>query len=712
MRITKKALYAILTLLLIWTATACTVVTTPDPSDTIPKETVRIPSEGTTSSDSPTIETPEDSHAPQTEPEPEQTDSPETEPTTEPDRNPITEPDIEPITKPVTEPDTETEPSTEPVTTPGTEPVTQPVVEPDTEPVVEPDTEPVVEPDTESDTETATAPATTEPIVEPETEPPHTHEWGGWDMFLPPTCVDTGIQERLCTCGASEQEILPIGEHTLSDGICVICGYSRPDFTDPDIYASDYGYRYLGTLPNGAAMQTYYTRLDTAAKEFHISESAKAAGTTDRTLSSETPYGDLGITYDEANLAWYCLRRDRPLYYWIANTWTYSIDSGWIRVHVDEEYAEGAARAAVNRLIYTSAETYYDALAGEESEYLTALGYHDQILSVVDYAYESDGVTPSEQKWAHSIVGVFTRQGVVCDGYAKAFQLLLNVSGIENVYVRGTAGTINHAWNLVRLDDGEWYWFDITWDDQKTAFRGIMYNYFAVNDTQVTDWYDAHHGYQTPSVGSSGFLQKHTHEIKYTLPERADGVFSDDRILELRETFTVDGLTYALVGFNKVQLISIGQIGAVQIPAEVVFDGRAYEVVSIGAMDENGYFLEGTVTPRNQVTSLTVAGSVHTIDMGAFLQCTDLNTVILREGVGVINHFAFWNCPSLTEIHIPKSTSVIGLQAFAYCFDLRNIYYDGTIAEWESIAKGDLWNQECPVLTVHCLDGDVTVQPA
>jgi hypothetical protein len=98
--------------------------------------------------------------------------------------------------------------------------------------------------------------------------------------------------------------------------------------------------------------------------------------------------------------------------------------------------------------------------------------------------------------------------------------------------------------------------------------------------------------------------------------------------------------------------------------------------------------------------------------MGAFLQCDVLNTVILREGVEVIDHFAFWNCPSMTAIHIPRSTSDIGIQAFAYCFDLRDVYYAGTMAEWEAVSKGEGWNQDCPTLIVHCLDGDVTVQPA
>ena len=81
----------------------------------------------------------------------------------------------------------------------------------------------------------------------------------------------------------------------------------------------------------------------------------------------------------------------------------------------------------------------------------------------------------------------------VCDGYTKAYQMLLNQAGIENRYITGPVGSWRngyegegeeHAWNLVKID-GSWYHVDCTFDDQ-----GVGYEYFLENDEYM--WGDHH----------------------------------------------------------------------------------------------------------------------------------------------------------------------------------------------------------------------------
>lgn len=48
----------------------------------------------------------------------------------------------------------------------------------------------------------------------------------------------------------------------------------------------------------------------------------------------------------------------------------------------------------------------------------------------------------------------------VCDGYAKAYTMLLTAARIESYRVN----TANHAWNVVKVDDN-YYQVDVTWDD-------------------------------------------------------------------------------------------------------------------------------------------------------------------------------------------------------------------------------------------------------
>ncbi|MDR0509130.1 MAG: hypothetical protein LBG63_04850, partial [Candidatus Methanoplasma sp.] len=75
------------------------------------------------------------------------------------------------------------------------------------------------------------------------------------------------------------------------------------------------------------------------------------------------------------------------------------------------------------------------------------------------YAHEAYGALVDPQHYA------------VCDGYSKAFLLLCEKEKIECVVVLGTAvasNMENHAWNYVKMDDGEWYAVDVTWNDDSS----------------------------------------------------------------------------------------------------------------------------------------------------------------------------------------------------------------------------------------------------
>ena len=87
----------------------------------------------------------------------------------------------------------------------------------------------------------------------------------------------------------------------------------------------------------------------------------------------------------------------------------------------------------------------------------------------------------------YNIYGALVQHVSVCEGYAKAFQYLLNSAGTENIIVTGTATnnngeTENHAWNYVKIGNA-WYALDVTWDDPIIIGGGkindkIRYQYF------------------------------------------------------------------------------------------------------------------------------------------------------------------------------------------------------------------------------------------
>lgn len=65
----------------------------------------------------------------------------------------------------------------------------------------------------------------------------------------------------------------------------------------------------------------------------------------------------------------------------------------------------------------------------------------------------------------------------VCEGYARAFQLMCEKAGIDSVCILGdsTANgkTEGHMWNAVRID-GVWYYCDPTWNDTTESDKYLL----------------------------------------------------------------------------------------------------------------------------------------------------------------------------------------------------------------------------------------------
>lgn len=115
-----------------------------------------------------------------------------------------------------------------------------------------------------------------------------------------------------------------------------------------------------------------------------------------------------------------------------------------------------------------AAKLIRDETYGNYTDYDKERIVHDTLISKVKY----DANAPMNQS-AYSAL-VYGR--TVCAGYARALQYILQQMDIPCYYVTGFAGE-NHAWNIVRLDDG-YYNVDSTWDDTNPN----TYDYFNCSD--------------------------------------------------------------------------------------------------------------------------------------------------------------------------------------------------------------------------------------
>lgn len=108
---------------------------------------------------------------------------------------------------------------------------------------------------------------------------------------------------------------------------------------------------------------------------------------------------------------------------------------------------------------------------------------HDYIINHCAYT------APSESGGANTAYGCLVEGKAACEGYSRAFQLVLNKLDIDNRIITGEGATdgvnyIAHMWNYVVLD-GKGYFVDVTWDDPKGEGAVLTHNYFNVNTTDI-----------------------------------------------------------------------------------------------------------------------------------------------------------------------------------------------------------------------------------
>lgn len=86
---------------------------------------------------------------------------------------------------------------------------------------------------------------------------------------------------------------------------------------------------------------------------------------------------------------------------------------------------------------------------------------HDYLVNRVSYDFESykDGTIDDAQL---CLYGALIDSNAVCEGYSKAFMVMMHRLGIDCKLV--ASETMQHMWNVVKLD-GSWYHIDLTWDD-------------------------------------------------------------------------------------------------------------------------------------------------------------------------------------------------------------------------------------------------------
>ena len=120
---------------------------------------------------------------------------------------------------------------------------------------------------------------------------------------------------------------------------------------------------------------------------------------------------------------------------------------------------------------------------------------YEKVKYVYEYLIkntEYDMSAPNNQ----NILSIVSEGRTVCQGYAKATQLILNKMGVFCILCEGIVkGTEAHVWNIVRIDD-EYYHVDATWGDASYMIEDntgdfeapeINYDYLCITDDEIKE---------------------------------------------------------------------------------------------------------------------------------------------------------------------------------------------------------------------------------
>ena len=262
------------------------------------------------------------------------------------------------------------------------------------------------------------------------------------------------------------RQILIYAGKTLADGN-ILQDYSIQKDATLRVESSRYGREKLGAMANGANLQYVYDKL--------------VAGCADGQAQIAIDISGKNIDGNKLEMAYTMFYSDYPEYFWVKDGYAASIEEQGevktLKVEPDYTVTGGAL---------TTAKTAYDAkvsalvsgLSG--TDYDKAKTLHDRLIAAVTYE-----ATANDQ----NAYGALVEGKAVCNGYARAYQHLLQKAGIEAWYVSGTSvspssgQSVGHAWNLVKLD-GQWYYTDVTWDDQG---ENTFYAYFNITTAQLLE---------------------------------------------------------------------------------------------------------------------------------------------------------------------------------------------------------------------------------
>lgn len=138
-------------------------------------------------------------------------------------------------------------------------------------------------------------------------------------------------------------------------------------------------------------------------------------------------------------------------------------------------------QANIEQVLHNLSNQVYQVNSIEDKEQIL----YDYLTMNVTYEYAIPSLIH------HTIVGPLVYHKSICEGYSKAFKFLCDYFEIPCLIVSGTGinsitgQTENHGWNIVQLDDSNYYHIDATWDCANTEYMYWNRSDFEMSSTHI-----------------------------------------------------------------------------------------------------------------------------------------------------------------------------------------------------------------------------------
>lgn len=209
---------------------------------------------------------------------------------------------------------------------------------------------------------------------------------------------------------------------------------------------------------------------------------------------------NVSVTAEELQKIYTAILYDNPDIFWVKANYGYVNYENSVQISLIYRNTKEEAEALTEQLDTKINEII--AMADFDSDYEKELFLHDYICENTVYD-ESTLITVGSTAY-----GLLLDGRGICEGYARAMQILLDRVGIKNYLITGYATSDGkggkHMWNVVTID-GKNYHLDATWDDGD-SYEEVSHLYFNLPDSDISVdhscfspqdnnciWYDANY---------------------------------------------------------------------------------------------------------------------------------------------------------------------------------------------------------------------------